>query len=176
VVPDWVGGFSNNLSFKGIDFSFLFTFSIGGNIYDSSAKRQMGIMGDWNFRNDRFDRWTQPGDEATFPRTTLLPETYGSSDIWMNSTRYLYDASYLRLKNLTLGYNFQKDWLQRLKIQSARIYFSATNLLTFTKFPGVDPEIARDFDNNNDRNMSPNISWLTPPQAKSFNFGVEISF
>ena len=176
VVPDWVGGITNNLSYKGFDLSFLFTFSIGGNIYDSSAKRQMGIMSDWNFRKDRFDRWTKPGDEATYPRNTLEPETYGSNDIWMNSTRFLHDASYMRLKNLTLGYNFKKEWMEKIKIQSARIYVSGTNLLTFTKFPGVDPEIARDFDNNNDRNMSPNISWLTPPQARTFNFGVSVNF
>jgi hypothetical protein len=66
--------------------------------------------------------------------------------------------------------------LQKLKIESARISFIGTNLLTFTKYTGLDPEIARDFENSTDRNMSSNITYLTPPQQKSYNLQVNITF
>ena len=66
--------------------------------------------------------------------------------------------------------------LQKFKIQSARVAFIGTNLLTFTKYPGLDPEIARDFENSTDRNMSSNITYLTPPQQRTYNLQVNITF
>jgi hypothetical protein len=71
VLPDAIGGFDNNIwTFKNWDFGFLFVFTIGGDIYDSSSKRQLGVVTDWNMRTDLFDRWRQPGDQATYPRLT----------------------------------------------------------------------------------------------------------
>ena len=62
------------------------------------------------------------------------------------------------------------------KIRNLRFSLVATNLLTFTKFPGLDPEIARDFENPQDRNMSPNITYLTAPQQKAISGGINLSF
>ncbi len=176
VLPDAIGGLTNIFSYKNWDLSVLFNFVLGGNIYESSAKRQLGVVTNWNMRTDIFDRWQQPGDVAAFPRLTLETATYGSGTPWINTTMFLYDATFARLRNLTIGYRIPKSKLAKFKIESARIAFIGTNLLTFTKYPGLDPEIARDFDNPTDRNMSTNITYLTPPQEKTYNIQVNITF
>jgi hypothetical protein len=89
---------------------------------------------------------------------------------------FLYDASFLRLRELTLSYNLTGNALNRAKINGARIFVTGMNLLTFTKYPGGDPEIARDFENPQDRNLSPNVSYLTTPQQKSVVVGLNINF
>ncbi|MDF2186911.1 TonB-dependent receptor [Paraflavitalea sp. CAU 1676] len=178
VVPDFIGGLNHNLSYKGFDFSSLWTFTIGGNIYDGSGKRQAGVITDWTIRRDQLDRWREPGDVAKFPRLTMNTGTYaGLSSEWQyNSTMFLYDASYVRLRELSLGYRFSAQSLSKLHLRGARIFVTGMNLLTFTKYPGGDPEIARDFENATDRNLSPNITYLTPPQQKSWVVGINVTF
>jgi hypothetical protein len=155
----------------------MFVFTIGGNIYDNSGKRQLGVITDWQLRQEIADRWQQPGDNASYPKLTLNPSNYpGLPGEWQyNSTMFLYDASYLRLRNLSLGYNLPQNIAKKIMAKSARIYISASNLLTWTRFHG-DPEIARDFENVADRNMSSNITYLTPPQEQVFTFGLDLSF
>src|SRR5690606_8674976 len=106
VVPDYVGGVNHTLSYKGFTLSGLWTFTIGGNICDGSGKLRMGIVTDWNMRRELLDRWRQPGDMATFLRLTMNTNTYdGLSSEWnYNSTMFLYDPSFLRMRELTLGY------------------------------------------------------------------------
>lgn len=176
VLPDAIGGLDNNFTFKGWDFGFLFVFTIGGDIYDSSSKRQLGVVTDWNMRTDIFDRWTQPGDEATYPRLTRSTETYGSGTPWINTDQWLHDGTFVRLRNVRVGYSMPRDLMKKWHLNSMRISLIATNLLTFTNFIGLDPEIARDFENSTDRNMSPNITYLTPPQQKTFSIGLDVNF
>ena len=177
VIPDFTGGFTNTFRYKGFQLSALFTFSVGAQIYDSSAKRQMGLASDWNFRTDIFDRWRQPGDIAKYPRMSREGSTYGKDgEQWFNSSMWLFDGDYLRLKNLTLSYNIPGSALDKYGISTARVFLSGTNLLTFTKYPGADPEVARDHDDARDRNMSSNVSFLTPPQEKVVTFGLNVSF
>ncbi|WP_199118193.1 TonB-dependent receptor [Pedobacter sp. ASV28] len=178
VIPDYVGGLTNTFSFRGFELTSLFTFAIGGNIYDGSAKRQLGIVTDWNIRTDIADRWQKPGDIAKFPRLTMSTNTYpGLSSEWnYNSTMFLYDASFMRLRELTLAYNLPSSFTKKIGLSKTRIFATGMNLLTFTKYPGGDPEIARDFDTPQDRNMSPNVTYLTTPQQKSVLIGLSTSF
>jgi TonB-linked SusC/RagA family outer membrane protein len=177
VIPDAIGAITNTFGYKNFDFSFMLVYTIGGNIYDNSGKRQLGVITDWNLRKEITDRWREPGDVAQYPLLTLTPTNYpGLANEWQyNSTMFLYDASYVRLRNITLGYTLPKGTSSKLKVSNARFYFIASNLLTFTKFKG-DPEIARDFENVADRNMSSNITYLTPPQEQTFSFGIELIF
>jgi hypothetical protein len=89
---------------------------------------------------------------------------------------WLHDGTFARLRNVTIGYRIPKAQLAKLKIASARVSFIGTNLLTFTKYPGLDPEIARDFENTTDRNMSPSITYLTPPQEKTYSLQLSVTF
>jgi TonB-linked SusC/RagA family outer membrane protein len=178
VIPDFVGGFNTGLRYKGFEFNTLFTYTIGGNIYDGSGKRQLGIVTDWNIRQDIADRWRKPGDIARYPRLTMNTGVYdGLSSEWQyNSTMFLHDASFLRLREATLAYNFSTKFNDRIGIKNARVFVTGMNLLTFTKYPGGDPEIARDFENAQDRNLSVNITYLTAPQQKSITFGINVGF
>lgn len=136
--PKLFGGFSTNLRWRQLDFGLSFGYSLGGQIYnyarqeyDSdlaySDRNQMALRPGWK-------RWQQPGDEATHPRALYNNKDGGNKA----SSRYLEDGSFLKLRSLSLGYNFS---LPQLKIQSLRLYLNAENLLTFTKYSGVDPEL-----------------------------------
>jgi len=180
ILPKGTGGITNTFQWKNWDLSILFNFQIGGNIYDASAKRQLGVTSFWNMRPEIANRWTKPGDDAAFPRLTLDASTYGLPNYWQyNTPMWLYDASFVRLRNLTIGYNLPRKWVQKAKIQRARIAFIGTNLLVFTNYPGLDPEIARDGEGNIDqsRNLqAQNVYYLNAPQEKTYNFQVVLTF
>ncbi|MBK8608808.1 MAG: SusC/RagA family TonB-linked outer membrane protein [Chitinophagaceae bacterium] len=180
VMPDYIGGFNTTVEYKRIELSALFSYVIGGSIYDNSGKYQfMGVSKkDWNFREDFVDHWTQPGDVAKYPRLTYDATNYPGlpSEDQFNSTMFLHDASYLRLRELTLGYRVSPGLIKRWKLKSLRIYATGSNLLTFTKYPGGDPEITRDFENPQDRNLSPNVTYLTAPTQRTFIFGINLGF
>jgi hypothetical protein len=80
----------------------------------------------------------------------------------------------LRIRNIAIGYTFKLK--KESKLQNLRIGANATNVFTFTNFPGLDPELVRDFENPQDRNLSPNVTYLTPPQERSFNFSINANF
>lgn len=175
-LPEAWGGITNSFRYKQFDCSIFATFSLGAKIFDSSGKRQMGVVTDWNMRTELFDRWQQPGDVSTFPRLTLDETNYSlpSGFPWWNTSLFVYNADFLRLKNLSVGYTIPRK--QGSKINALRLGFNVTNLFTLTNFPGLDPEIVRDFENPADRNLSPNVTYLTPPQERSFNFSINASF
>lgn len=176
ILPDFTGGLNNTFEYKGFTLSFLFVFTKGGDIYDSSSKRQLGVTTDWNMREDLFDRWRQPGDVAKYPRLTLNTQTYGSGTPWINTDLWTHDGSFIRLRTLSFSYNLPHSIIEKLKLKSAVVGIAGSNLLTFTKFQGLDPEIARDFENTSDRNLSSNITYLTPPQEKSVTFSLNLGF
>ncbi len=174
VMPDAIGGLTNTFNFNNWEFGFMWVFTIGGDIYDSSSKRQMGVVTDWNMRTDLFNRWQQPGDVATYPRLSRDYRTYGANTEWINTNLWLHDGTYARLRNVKLSYRIPQERLKYVKGMTVNV--TGTNLITLTNFIGLDPEIARDFENATDRNMSPNITYLTPPQEKTYNIGVNINF
>ncbi len=177
VLPKAVGGLTNTFQYKNWNLNLLFVYKIGGNIYNSSAKRQNGVVTDWNMTTDYFDHWRQPGDEAKYPKLSLQTSQYGlpPDPFQYNTTLFLEDGSYLRLRNISLSYKLPASWFGST-IQNAQIIFTGVNLLTFTPYTGGDPEIARDFENPADRNMSSNITYLTAPQEKSYNLTLNLTF
>jgi TonB-linked SusC/RagA family outer membrane protein len=167
--PDWVGGFNNGFTYGRFDGNLNFIFQVGGNIYDDSEKYQLNAIGNWNLRKDVLDRWQQPGDESDVPRMTLNADVPNR-----NTSRYLHDASFVRLKNLSVGYTFPANTIKG--INKLRIALTGTNLLTWTKYPGMDPEIFRDMENKQERNLSANVTYLTPPQARTFSLSLNLDF
>ncbi len=176
-LPDVSGGITNTFIYKNWDLQIFATFSLGAKIFDSSGKRQLGVVTDWNMRTDLLDRWQQPGDSDTqFARLTLNETTYDlpSGFPWWNTSLFIYDADYLRMKNIAIGYTFKLK--KESKISNLRVGANVTNLFTLTNYPGLDPEIVRDFENPADRNLSPNVTYLTPAQERSYNISVSLNF
>lgn len=176
ILPDVVGGLTNTFKLRRWDLGFLLYYSFGGKVYDSSSKRQLGVVTDWNMRTEIFDRWQKPGDEAQYPVLTRQTDTYGSSTPWINTDLWLHDADYIRLRRLAVGYTIPELLMGNQKLQNVRFELSATNLLLFTNFPGLDPEIVRDFENQTDRNMSAFISYLSAPVEQTINLQINFTF
>jgi TonB-linked SusC/RagA family outer membrane protein len=177
-MPWLVGGITNEFKYRNFDMSFLFSFSLGGQIYDDAAKRHLGVVTeDWNFRKEIFDRWQKPGDIAMYPQLTRSMINWGgNANFWQNNhTLWLEDASFLRLKTLELGYNINQ--FGNAPIRAIRVALSGTNLLTFTEYRGNDPEIARDRTSAQQRNIGgTNITYLTPPQERTYNLSINVQF
>jgi len=177
-LPNMIGGLTNMITFKNFTFTTLFTYSLGAKIFDSSAKRQLGVVSQWNMREEIYDRWREPGDESTFGRLTLDETTYGLDRgfPWWNTSLFIYDADFLRLRNLAVDYTFKSEKIKNWKMSNLSVGINITNLFTITNFPGLDPEVVRDFENPQDRNLSPNVTYLTPMQERSYNLRINASF
>jgi TonB-linked SusC/RagA family outer membrane protein len=135
-LPAIIGGITNSVQFKRFDVSALFNFSLGSYVYDSDYAALMGgISRGRQSSPDIENRWTKPGDITNIP--VLLNST---NNFAAASTRFLYKNDYVRLKALTLGYSLPIENIHKLKINQARIYLQADNLLTFQSHKGIDPE------------------------------------
>ncbi|GAB6013292.1 SusC/RagA family TonB-linked outer membrane protein [Viscerimonas tarda] len=162
--PDFVGGITSTMNYKGFDFSIFSQYSIGGKIV-SAWKGINGVEGtdhlglayasvkvpDKSESVEQFFNvskevathyWQGPGSSNTVPRPVRLGVHTGYSYDYnvLTSTRYLEDASYFKIKTVTLGYTLPDNWLEKAKIASLRVYVSADNLFSFTKYSGYDPE------------------------------------
>jgi TonB-dependent starch-binding outer membrane protein SusC len=167
--PDFTGGLNNQFTFRGFSLSALLQFSYGNQIYDGGGiyKTANGDFFDNQHRN-QLRRWREPGDVTDVPEARLLLGN-GTEE----SSRYLYDGSYLRLKNVTLGYQLPFDYTQRLGVQAARIYVSGQNLLTFTRYPWWDPEVNADAWASN---ISLGNEFYSAPQARTVTTGIQLTF
>ena len=149
-IPNLYGGFTNNFSWKGINLSVFFSYSIGGKMYDSNYQSLMhaGSLGNaWH--KDILKRWQNPGDVTDVPRIEK-----GNAQIAKTSDRFLKNASYLSLRNINLSYNLPQVWINRIGLSSARVFVSGDNLVTFTKLKGMDPTQA--FSGVSDNTYVPN--------------------
>ncbi len=138
-LPTYYGGFNNSFSYKGLDLNVNFTFSGGNKIYNGT---RANLMDQRYFNNGTFilDRWTTPGQQTDIPKLV-----YGdniTSGFVITHTANVEDGSYLKLKNLSLGYRIPVQGITNNKINSARIYVQASNVFVLTNYTGSDPEIS----------------------------------
>ncbi|SDH31782.1 SusC/RagA family TonB-linked outer membrane protein [Myroides phaeus] len=136
-LPDVTGGFQAELAYKNWELSANFTYTIGGKIYNRdklSLYRESGDGGTWS--RDMLDRWTPENPNTDVVRLTTDPKSSWTKE----SDRFLVDRSFLKLKNITLTYNLPQEWLRKIKLNSASLFFQAENLFTLTKEQGLDPE------------------------------------
>ena len=170
--PKYFAGFGNTFSFKGIELSVLFQ---GVFDYDivNGAGGYMSARADWfdNQTRDQLRRWQKPGDITDVPQARI--NYYGDFTSPSVSTQYMEDASYVRLKNVTLSYSFSSNLLKKAKLGSARIYFTGINLATFTSYTGWDPEVNTDYRASN---ISQGGDFYAAPQIKSMTLGLNIGF
>lgn len=131
--PDFTYGLSNTFTYKNLDLSIFFQGSAGGDIYNLTAVQLYN--GDSNGLTDVLNSWTPDNTNTDIPRAAIRGRE--------RSSRFVEDGSYLRLKNVALGYSFPiNNFLQRASISALRLSFSAQNLLTFTNYSGLDPEVS----------------------------------
>lgn len=168
--PDLIGGMTHVFGFKGWDLSLFFQGSYGNDMFNGSRLFLESLTGGDNQLAIVNTRWRQPGDITAIPDATSDPLRSASNR--RVSSRFIEDGSYLRLKNLTLGYSFNRQKLARLKITGARVYFSGQNLLTFTRYSGLDPEV----NYSGNENAVIGTDFFTYPQARAYTFGFNLSF
>ena len=175
-IPTFTYGLTTNLQYGNFDFSVFFQGSYGNKAYLQVNQDIEGFYRAFNLTQRVYDeRWHGEGTSNTMPRVSWL----GSTNNKTPSSRFLEDASYLRMKNIQLGYTFSSKLMQGAHIKSLRIYVSAQNLLTFTKYTGLDPEMHISDNVKNETaqgDMTAGIDWGTYPSAKSYFFGINLNF
>lgn len=168
--PVFTGGITNNLSYMGVDLSVFLQFSYGNDIFNGSRLYLESLQGGDNQVADIVRRWHQPGDITDIPRATS--DAVAAASNKRVSSRFIEDGSYLRIKNLTLGYTFSENLVNRLNVSSLRIYVTSQNLFTFTNYSGLDPEV----NYRGDDNTVIGTDFFTYPAARSINFGINLKF
>ncbi|WP_159636706.1 SusC/RagA family TonB-linked outer membrane protein [Sphingobacterium composti] len=166
--PKFYGGFGNKFKYKNFDLDIQTQFVYGNDIYNAAGAFQAS-NGDY-FDNQivtQMNYWKKPGDITDIPQPRF-DEANGIRP----SSRYIQDGSYFRVKNLIFGYNILNEWLSKYKVQKARLFISASNLLTLTKYEGYDPEINTTFAGS----YQLGTDFYTPPQAKTITFGINVGF
>lgn len=166
--PDYMGGFNNNFSWKGISLSFFFQFVQGNEIYNNTQQFSVhGGASSWGMERRQLERWQNPGDITDVPRAATSATYEFNND---DTSRFLDDGSYVRLKNLTLAYSLPVEIASKLKLGTARFYVTGQNIWTSTNYKGFDPEIST-FGQTNTANGT---DFLTFPQAKMWTIGLNL--
>ncbi|MGB7393716.1 MAG: SusC/RagA family TonB-linked outer membrane protein, partial [Pricia sp.] len=166
--PEWYGGLTNSMTYRGIDFAFTFQGERGASIYNSGGRFQSASADFYDNQSiDQLQRWQQPGDITDVPQARLFGAN-GTAE----STRYLDEADFIRLRNLTLGYTIPSKTVEKIGFNKLRVYFTGINLLTFTDYRFEDPEARSDVNDNN----NPGSTFYSSPPAKTFTIGLNINF
>ncbi len=165
--PDFIYGMNNSFSWKGIDLNIFIQGVQGNEIYNGGGVFQMDGFG-WFDNQDRrvLNRWQQPGDQTDIPQLRFLE---GATE----SSRFISDGSYLRLKTVTLGYTIPASITNIVGISRLRLYATGQNLALLTDYEGWDPEVNADF---NAGNIGLGNDFYSAPQARTIVFGVNVGF
>jgi len=182
--PDFVFGINNTFSYKNFDLSIFFHGCVGNDLMNFNR-----IMMEHRVTTDALNRWTTENTDTDIPRNGFSDITYGA----YTNSHFIEDASFLRLKNLTLGYTIQKNWKF---VQSIRFYFTAEDLFTITKYTGWNPDVnttgySSDATlttklgggpqsgiggSSQSANGGAGLDWNAYPAMKTFTFGLNVKF
>ena len=155
--PDIVYGFSTQFTWRNLDASASFAGSYGNEVYNALGRRLELTNDSYNVLSTVKDSWTPQNGSNT------LPLASNARPLGYIDSRYVQSASYLKLRNLTIGYRLKIEALKNLRIEGIRVYATASNLLTITPYKGYDPEVASGTDSG------------AYPSARSFVFGVNVT-
>ena len=171
-LPKFSYGLNLGANYKGFDFSAFFQGVQGNKIYNATRVITEGMVRFFNAGTQVLDAWTPTNTDTNIPRAVLGDPNQNSR----TSTRFLEDGSYLRLKNVMLGYTITPNSLQTLTngtVKSLRVYVSAQNILTFTKYSGYDPEVGN---RTTSSSLTNGIDFAVYPQPKAFQVGLQVGF
>ncbi|WP_207420357.1 SusC/RagA family TonB-linked outer membrane protein [Desertivirga brevis] len=162
--PDFIGGLSNNFNYKGFDLNVFFQWSYGNEllnanrlVFEGSSRLSLNQYASYA------DRWTPENQNNTYFRTKGFGPTAYSS-------RIIEDGSYLRLKTVSLGYRIPARLLKSINVSSLRVYASAQNLVTWTNYSGLDPEVS-----TKRAALTPGFDYAAYPRAKTIVFGLNVA-
>jgi hypothetical protein len=166
-LPDFLIGVNGSLRYKNLDFSFQLQGSYGNEIYSATKYFTYGPVGYFNVSKDAYyTAWHGEGTSNTQP----IISSNTASDNYRNSSFYIEDGSYLRVKNIQLGYSLPKSVCNSLNLSNLRFFLSGQNLFTFTKYSGLDPELG------SSTLLDVGIDYGIYPQPRTFMAGVSINF
>lgn len=164
-MPKWFGGITNTFEYKGFDLSFMFQFNYGNDIYNATRLyATQSRSGRRNMLAEVADRWSETN------ASNLVPSTRGyiTNDVY---SRFVEDGSFLRLKNLTLGYTLPKKWTNKFHASRLRVYVTGQNLFCLNNYSGYDPEV-----NSLNNPMMPGLDWGAYPKSRVFTVGLDLQF
>ena len=165
-LPLFYGGITNTFAFYGVDLSFMFQFNYGNDIYNATRLYATQTRsGRRNFLAEVADRWSPTNASNTVPKQ----DGYITNDVY---SRFIEDGSFLRLKNVTLGYTFPRKWTEKAKISKLRVYATAQNLFCISNYSGYDPEVSTAGNNP----MTPGLDWGAYPRSRVFTVGLDLQF
>lgn len=168
-LPTWTGGWENTFRYKNFDVSMLFFFS-GGNYIYNGTRAGMLDQRSWNNTSDVMNRWQKPGDQTVIPRVVFGDNISNGSGVVI--TENIEKGDFLKLRNITVGYNLPKSLTDKAGISSFRFFAQVFNAFTLTGYRGYDPEIS----SNGNGNGNPSVDRNSVPQARSINFGINVGF
>jgi hypothetical protein len=140
-LPKYTGGFTNSLQFGAVRLDAFVQYVLGNKIQDSQLGSLMTISSTRGLSRDVLMRWQKPGDLTSLPKAYTTAQYPGTSAWTAFSTRALYDGGFVRLKHITASVDVPGRFFRLAGFNGGRVYFQALNLKTWTKFPGLDPEV-----------------------------------
>ncbi|MBD5216511.1 MAG: TonB-dependent receptor [Bacteroidales bacterium] len=161
--PDFTFGMTNTFSYKNFNLSIFLQGSYGNDIFNASRMETEGMYDGKNQTTEVLNRWRIPGQITDMPKAGWNMR---------NSTYFIEDGSYLRVKDISLSYDITGKWMKKAGISRIQPYFTASNLITFTHYSGMDPEVNQ-WGNSG---AVQGIDWGTYPHCKSYVFGVNVEF
>ena len=165
-MPKWYGGITNTFNYKGIDFSFMFQFNYGNDIYNATRLyATQSRSGRRNMLAEVADRWSPTNASNKVPSQ----DGYIVNDVY---SRFIEDGSFLRLKNITLGYTLPHKWTRKFHASKLRIYATGQNLFCISGYSGYDPEVNSASSNP----MTPGLDWGAYPKSRVFTLVIDLQF
>lgn len=173
--PDFIYGMTNEFRYKGIDLTLVLQGVQGGEIINGAFRLLDRFTGEYNVRANALNRWRSPSDPGDGMTPRVASVATGNNNAF--SSRFMYDASFLRVRNMTVGYTIPARMAQKGRLSNARLYFSGQNLLTFTRYPGWNPEANNTGGNGNGESSTIlGVDFATYPLARTFTLGLNVSF
>jgi len=163
--PDFSFGLNNTLSYKGFNLSIMLYGVLGLDVMNLNRMQIENCKGAANCLAEAVDRWTSENTDALIPRAV-------TNISGIVSDRYVEEASYLKIKSITLSYNLSDAAIKKLGLQNASLFLNGLNLFTFTGYKGYDPEV----NSRGNSNTELGIDWGSYPSAKTISLGVKIGF
>ena len=171
--PNYFGGVTNSVSYRGLDFGFTLNFEQGAKIMNMNRFFLVhgGTQSNIGYLSEQLERWQRPGDVTNIPRLTTNASSNNYGGVVQNlSDRYLEDGSFVRLRTLTLGYTLPAAAIAKARLNSVRVYVQAANLFTITPYSGLDPEVNSQSGVSNTKNFD----WATVPQPRTLQVGLTV--